>query len=223
MACLAGPVAFAAQTVTSPHTGSVPSAGPSAAGGRGGPGGFGGGAGQSQSNAALERALKTDAGRYRWVAATSGSQSAATLELATGGEPVMAIGGFSGEGGDITLSQFKQYVARGEIHYYIASGGGGGGGGAGGVPGGAGAARGDSAGTSRPAGGVASLFGDSGSRPSGSGGGGFAGRGPGGGGLGGGPGGRGASTSQITTWVKAHFKSVTIGGETVYDLTQPLT
>ena len=36
-------------------------------------------------------------------------------------------------------------------------------------------------------------------------------------------GGIGGSTSQITTWVKAHYKKVTIGGETAYDLTQPLS
>jgi hypothetical protein len=71
--------------------------------------------------------LKADAGSYRWVAATFGSQSAATLELATG-EPVMGIGGFDGEGGNISLATFESYVAKGEIHYFIASGTGGGGG-----------------------------------------------------------------------------------------------
>jgi hypothetical protein len=59
------------------------------------------------------------------VAATSGSNSAASLELATGGEPVMAIGGFSGQGGHLSLKAFEGYVAKGEIHYYIAGGGGG--------------------------------------------------------------------------------------------------
>jgi len=217
MACLAGPVAYAAQTITTPHTGSVPSAGPAAPAGAGGMGGFGGGGaartgfsarggiptggatapsgsaaaggaaaggalraggatgtsgrpqlrggiggggarGDTTVSSALVSALKSNAGRYRWVAATSGSQSAASLELATGGAPVMAIGGFDNQGGNITLAQFKQYVASGQIHYYLAAGGG------------------------------------------------FS--GPGGG-----------SASQITTWVKAHFTSVTIGGQTVYDLT----
>jgi hypothetical protein len=41
-----------------------------------------------------------------------------------------------------------------------------------------------------------------------------------GGGTGGGPGGQGTS-SQITTWVESHFKSTTIGGETVYLLLVP--
>ena len=208
VASVAGPVAYAAQTVTTAHTGSVPSAGPATAGGFGGggmpgggipttfraggssgagltppsgsrpssapsggrPGGALGGAmasggrggafgGQVTLSAAVKSALQADAGQYRWVLATSGSQSAAEIELATG-EPVMAMGGFSGEGGNLTLGQFEQYVAAGEIHYYSAS-------------------------------------------------------------AGGGPGG-GSSTSAITTWVTAHYKAVTIGGETLYDLTSPL-
>ncbi len=72
-------------------------------------------------------ALRSEAGAYRWVAATFGSQSAATLELLST-DPVMAIGGFNGQGGNISLATFKAYVARGEIHYFIASGTGGGGG-----------------------------------------------------------------------------------------------
>ncbi len=100
---------------------------PSGATGGGTGGGFGGFGGGGTTSAALTRALKADAGSYRWVAATFGSQSAATLELATG-EPVMGIGGFDGEGGNISLATFESYVAKGEIHYFIASGTGGGGG-----------------------------------------------------------------------------------------------
>ena len=44
--------------------------------------------------------------------------------------PVMPIGGFNGSDPSPTLAQFKQYVADGEIHYFIASGGNGGGPGA---------------------------------------------------------------------------------------------
>jgi len=249
VACLAGPVAYSAQTITTAHTGSIPSAGPGSAGmggsmgpgGGTGPGGRadglpgrpagstsgargastsggglpvpggsasgssssgsaeaggvqlfgsgsssgakglrsaggapsagggGGGAGQIAVSSALKKALESDAGNFRWVAAVSGSQTAASLELGTGGEPVMAIGGFNNQGGNLTLAQFKAYVAKGEIHYYIASGNG-------------------------------------------------AGAGPGGGGPGGGSG--ASSSSAIASWVKANFKSVKIGDQTVYDLTQ---
>ncbi len=213
LASLAGPTAYTIETATTSHTGSIVSAGPATAGGGFG-GGFGGGLGGSfggpgggpggsfggappsaaprgaaaagsspsgaqplfgsgtgggapsgvpggegmATSAALTKALQSAAGGYRWVAATSGSQSAASLELASG-EPVMAIGGFSGEGGNLTLAQFEAYVKKGEIHYYVA-----------------------------------------------------------GGGIGGGPG-RGGSASQLAAWVEKHFRSVTIGGQTVYDLT----
>ena len=80
------------------------------------------------TSAAVVRALESDASHYKWVAAVEGSQSAASLELATSGDPVMAIGGFNGQGGNLSLSAFKAYVAKGEIHYYIAGSSGGGGG-----------------------------------------------------------------------------------------------
>jgi 4-amino-4-deoxy-L-arabinose transferase-like glycosyltransferase len=95
-------------------------------------GGFPGGAargGGVTSSAALVRALESDASHYKWVAAVEGSQSAASLELAASGDPVMAIGGFNGEGGNLSLSAFMAYVEKGEIHYYIAGSSGGGGGG----------------------------------------------------------------------------------------------
>ena len=199
--------------------------------------------GASTVSSALVAALKSGASRYRWVAATSGSQSAASLELAAGGDPVMAIGGFSGEGGNVSLAQFEKYVKAGEIHYYIAGGGGGGAGGFGGPTSTAGGAATASSGESS----ISSLFGGSSSKsteglpggaPSGAGegfpgagsgkagarGGSFGARGGSfGGGAGGtgGPGGRSGTTQEIASWVEAHYKAVTIGGQTVYDLTQP--
>jgi hypothetical protein len=220
-AAFAGPVAYAAQTIGTAHTGSIPSAGPSSAGGFGGgaPGGAPGGAGGNQSTStALVKALET--GHYRWAAAVSGSKTAASLELATGGTPVMAIGGFNNQGGNITPAQFKADVAKGEIHYYIA-------GNAGGGPGGGGASGAGGAGGSRPSGAFTPGGGGqppSGGRPSGARPSGARGGFGGAGGFGGqGAPGQGGSTSAITTWVKANFKSVTIGGQTVYDLTQPLS
>jgi len=221
VACVAGPVAYSAQTITTAHTGSIPSAGPSSGAGFGfGGGGRGGGGGGSVTvDSALAKALEAGSGRYRWVAAVSGSQSAASLELATGGAPVMAIGGFDNEGGHLTLAQFKEYVARGEIHYYIATSGGPGGhgGGGGGFGGGFGGRFGSGhAPTGLPTGARPSGGGPSGGAPGGGAGGGA------GGGPGAGPGGASSSTSAITAWVKDHYKAVKIGGETLYDLTQPL-
>ncbi len=107
-------------------TGGVAAQGQGGAGARAG-GGAGGGGGVTTS-AALVRALESDALRYKWVAAVEGSRGAASLELATSGDPVMAIGGFNGQGGNLSLSAFKAYVEKGEIHYYIAGSSGAGGG-----------------------------------------------------------------------------------------------
>ncbi|QGN58524.1 glycosyltransferase family 39 protein [Nostocoides sp. HKS02] len=203
VAALAGPAAYSAQTVSTGHTGSIVTAGPST--GRGGPGGGGpggmpggargtlgappqgatgrgaGGAGgalgglldASTPNTEVASALSANASSYRWVAAAIGSQNAAGLQLGTG-LPVMAIGGFNGSDPSPTLAQFQQYVSSGEIHYFAAGNGTGGMGG-----------------------------------------------GPGGG-MGGGTGSSGTG-SQISAWVSANFTQVSIGGSTFYDLTQPLT
>lgn len=145
---LAGTTAYAIDTAATPHTGSIPTSGPVADGGMGGgPGGMpdaadggasaagtvpdaettdrtgshdGGGPGGSVSNnTALQALLKnTD---NRWAAATVGAQSAGSLELATG-TSIMAIGGFTGGDNSPTLAQFQQYVANGDIKYFIADG-----------------------------------------------------------------------------------------------------
>jgi hypothetical protein len=208
-AILTGPIAFTADTISTAHTGALPAAGPAVAntaqagappgaggatgggarfGSRGAPpqlfgnsaeaghppgaigngkssklaslgaAGRGGGSpgAATQVSHALKIALHKDASSYRWVAATSGSNSAASLELATD-DPVMAIGGFNNQAEKLNLSTFEGYVNAGEIHYYIAGGGN---------------------------------------------------TGPGG----------GNSDKEISKWVEANFKSETIGGQTVYNL-----
>ena len=87
-------------------------------GGMGGMGGLVGGGGASTSTE-LIALLQEDAPKYRWAAATTGSQSAASYQLASE-VPVMAIGGFNGTDNYPTLEQFKEYVSKKLIHYYIA-------------------------------------------------------------------------------------------------------
>jgi 4-amino-4-deoxy-L-arabinose transferase-like glycosyltransferase len=141
VAGLAGPAAYSLATAATPHTGSIPSAGPSSGrfggatnGGATNGGATNGGAstgglldGSTSSNA-LTTLLQADAGSYTWVAAAVGSNSAAGYQLATE-EPVMAIGGFNGSDPSPTLAQFEQWVSEGKIHYFIAQGSGGFGGG----------------------------------------------------------------------------------------------
>ncbi len=57
---------------------------------------MGGLSGSTQVSSALIKLLEQDASQYKWIAATVGSQSAAPIELATGGDAVVAIGGFNG-------------------------------------------------------------------------------------------------------------------------------
>ncbi len=94
-----------------------------ASGASGGDSGGPGGAGSASS--ALAEALENTT--TRWAAAVSGSNSAASLELASGGKAVMAMGGFTGSDPAPTLTQFEQWVKAGDITYYLAGGGAGGG------------------------------------------------------------------------------------------------
>ena len=137
-------------------------AGTRGAGSTGGPGGggvaMGGLSGGTEVSSALIKLLEQDSSQYKWIAATEGSQSAAPIELATGGDAVMAIGGFNGTDPSPTLAEFEAMVAKHEIHYYVGQSN--------------------------------NSFGG------------------------------GTGSSAIASWVTVHFKAETVGGVTVYNLTQ---
>ncbi|GAB3584338.1 hypothetical protein GCM10027406_30480 [Leifsonia lichenia] len=220
-AALLAPAAYAVETVATPHTGSIVTAGPTVSGSMGGPGGgagrggfggapggaggpgagtapggtggtgaaqggtgtgtgtggtaqggtgtgtgtggaaqgggMGGLLGSSTVSSQLSALLTADASSYTWVAAAIGSNSAAGYQLATQ-QAVMPIGGFNGSDPSPTLAQFKEYVAAGKIHYFIA--------------GGVGQANGGS-----------------------------------------------SASSAIASWVEQNFTATTVGNTTVYDLT----
>lgn len=144
-----------------PGGGSQPNGRPSEGVGVTGPGRAGGGMSSLTQSRAVSSTvaalLKKNAASFTWVAATVGSDSAASYQLATR-QPVMSIGGFNGSDPSPTLAQFKKYVAEKKIHYFIA--------------GSVGASNGGS-----------------------------------------------TASSQITEWVKAHFTAKTVDGVTLYDLT----
>jgi hypothetical protein len=228
VAGLGGPLAYSIDTAATAHAGASPSAGPATTsafggfagrgafreaaggefrdrfpgaegstsgddpgrrlGGAGGLGGLGGLGGNASVDAALVKLLETGASGYKWAAATVGSDSAASMELSTGGDPVMAIGGFSGTDPTPALAAFQQMVTSHEVHYFVAGGSGGSALGGRFATGGAsgGADRGNSGRTGAAA-----------------------------------RGGGGTDSSQVTSWVEAHFTAKTVGGTTVYDLTTP--
>jgi 4-amino-4-deoxy-L-arabinose transferase-like glycosyltransferase len=76
----------------------------------------------STPSAELQALLLQDAESYTWVAAAVGAQTAAGYQLATE-RPVMSLGGFNGSDPWPTLEVFQQYVADGEVHYFLGGGG----------------------------------------------------------------------------------------------------
>jgi 4-amino-4-deoxy-L-arabinose transferase-like glycosyltransferase len=111
-----GSTAFAVVTASMGHTGSIPTSGPQTTGA------FGSFGGDVQADSAVVALL--DGTTTKWAAAAGGAHAAASLALPSG-KAVMAIGGFSGSDPAPTLDQFKQYVAEGEINYYVSGGMGG--------------------------------------------------------------------------------------------------
>jgi 4-amino-4-deoxy-L-arabinose transferase-like glycosyltransferase len=130
VACAIAPTAYALDTVTVSHTGSIPSAGPTGTGMQG----------SNNENATAESALVTYLLAHQngatWIAAVASANQSAAIQISSG-QPVMAVGGFNGSDNAITLTQFKQLVAAGQLRYYAVSSGdrGGMGGGPGGMGG----------------------------------------------------------------------------------------
>ncbi|MGX9787158.1 glycosyltransferase family 39 protein [Mycobacterium sp. MMS18-G62] len=114
VACLAAPAAYSIATAATPHSGAVPSVGPSGQG-FAGPGGL---LNSPNPGQVLTATLTANADDFTWTAAVVGSNNAAGYQLARGA-PVMAIGGFNGTDPSPTLEQFKQFVANRQIHYFI--------------------------------------------------------------------------------------------------------
>ncbi len=147
---LAGGLGTAAWTIATaavPHTGSIPTSGPSSAamggfgnrdGGAGAMGGTGTGGGTGTvggspeaEGGSSELTALLSATTTKWSAAVSGATQAANLELGSG-TSVIALGGWNGSDPYPTLAQFQQMVANGEVSYFITGGMGGFGGGMGG-------------------------------------------------------------------------------------------
>jgi 4-amino-4-deoxy-L-arabinose transferase-like glycosyltransferase len=144
---LAGPAAYAVDTIATAHSGGNPTAGPdvassdgssSGAGTAGGaairqaPGGPGAGGAGGSGSRSLDTAtvdyLVANQGDATWLVAVSDATTASTLELSTG-RGVMATGGFTGSDDALSLERLQSLVASGELRFIVAGGSGGSGGG----------------------------------------------------------------------------------------------
>lgn len=121
LACVLAPITYTVATVNQTHTGSIPTAGPSATAMKGSNNE------QATAEASLVTYLLKNRAGATWLAATASANESAALQL-TSGQPVMAVGGFNGSDTPLTLSQFKQLVREGKVKYYAASSKGPGGG-----------------------------------------------------------------------------------------------
>jgi 4-amino-4-deoxy-L-arabinose transferase-like glycosyltransferase len=113
-----------------PPSGSLPSgaatSGSSGAAASGSSGAARGGGG-SVSSSTIAYLLKNQ-GSAKYLVAATGSQTTASIIIATG-KPVVTIGGFSGNDPAPTVAQLAAMVKKGELKYVLLGGGGGPGGG----------------------------------------------------------------------------------------------
>jgi 4-amino-4-deoxy-L-arabinose transferase-like glycosyltransferase len=91
---------------------------PGDGGGVGDGGGFPGGPGASTIGDDVIAYLKANQGDATWIVAARSANEAAAIQLATG-QPVMAVGGFSGDDSALTIEQLKQLVANGQLRYVL--------------------------------------------------------------------------------------------------------
>lgn len=76
---------------------------------------------QNNSNTKLIEFLESHKTNEKYLLAVSSSQSVDNVIIETG-EPVMAIGGFSGSDNILSLDQFKELVKNGEVRYVLTGG-----------------------------------------------------------------------------------------------------
>jgi 4-amino-4-deoxy-L-arabinose transferase-like glycosyltransferase len=224
---LAAPAASSLDTATTPHTGAIPSAGPTVTGSRSGPGGFGGRGGPGGfptfGGSATGRPTFGGTNGNGFPTFPGGTSNSSTGQFTP---PNVRGGGFGGNGGvggllgsgTTSSALVKLLKADANRYTWVAA------------TVGSNSAAGLQLSSDEP---VMSIGGFNGTDPAPS----LAtfeayvkaGKihyfVPGGGGAGGGLGGGTSSTtsvaSQITSWVESHYTAKTVGNTTVYDLTQP--
>jgi 4-amino-4-deoxy-L-arabinose transferase-like glycosyltransferase len=109
---LMAPTVWGAVPVLSGYTAQIPVAGPTSVGS--------GSFGSSSVNTALITYLEEHQGNAKYLVATTSSQTADSIILATN-KPVMSMGGFSGSDPILTTSQLEALVKSGTVRYFLIS------------------------------------------------------------------------------------------------------
>jgi 4-amino-4-deoxy-L-arabinose transferase-like glycosyltransferase len=138
-ALLVAPVVWSGYSTLNGSSFGLPAAGPQGADasggfggprGIGGPSGFGGpsgtpggGGADGSVSGALVSYLEANQGSATYLVATPDSHTASSIILASGGKPVMSLGGFSGSDPILTVDQFAQLVRSGRVRYVLLGGG----------------------------------------------------------------------------------------------------
>ncbi len=118
LALTAGPAAYSVTTAGRSLNGNNVLADPASTGGIGSPGGgMGGGGSVSAKTIAY---LEAHQGSAKFLVAVTGSQTSASIIIATG-KPVVTIGGFTGQDPAPTVSQLAAMVKQGELKYVVLS------------------------------------------------------------------------------------------------------
>ncbi|MEU9883982.1 glycosyltransferase family 39 protein [Sphaerisporangium sp. NPDC051011] len=73
-------------------------------------------------DAALVSYLRANKGTATWLVAVSSAREASSIILATGGGPVIAMGGFTGSDPAMTVEKLRRYVAEGRLMYVLLGG-----------------------------------------------------------------------------------------------------
>ena len=145
IALTAGPAAYSVTTAGRALNGNNVLAGPESAASMGGPGGGGGGGmargsggppsgsggnassragggpgGSASVSAETIAYLEANQGSAKYLVAVNGSQTSASIIIATG-KPVVTIGGFGGRDPAPTVSQLAEMVEQGELKYVLLS------------------------------------------------------------------------------------------------------
>ncbi len=115
------PAVWSGTTMFYPVDGTMPSAGLELTSSKNGAASFGMGD-SSGSNTKLIEFLKTHNTNEKYFLTVSTSSGTGSDIIINSGEPVMSLGGFMGSDKILTLDEFKNLVAKGEVRYVMSGG-----------------------------------------------------------------------------------------------------